>query len=192
LDQVEASSDPISSFAARIPDAPESGLAGSELIALIDAAAPPSSDALGRRSIEERAAGFVSTQISGWSSATAGNLASLASVYADKVLYYGSRKSRQAVLLDKRRHLERWPERIYDVQPDSITVQCLASVCKVGGIVSWQTRNDARAASARGISQFEYKVALSRGAFRIVSESGSVIKRYGQEDRRSRSTRPKA
>src|SRR5262249_55506874 len=101
LDQVEASSDPISAFAARIPDARESGLAGSELIALIDAAAPPSSNTLGRHSLEERAAGFVSTQISGWSSATPGNLGSLASVYADKVLYYGSRKSRQAVLLDK-------------------------------------------------------------------------------------------
>jgi hypothetical protein len=192
LDQVEASSDPISAFAARIPDAPESGLAGSELIAVIDAAAPPSANALGRRSLEERAAGFVSTQISGWSSATAGNLGSLASGYADKVLYHGSRKSRQAVLIDKRRLLERWPQRIYDVQRDSITVECLASVCKVGGIVNWQTRNDGRAASASGISQFEYKVALSRGAFRIVSESSSVIKRYGQEDRRSRSPRPKA
>jgi hypothetical protein len=192
LEQVQASGDSISAFAARIPDTPETGLAGSELIAVIDAAAPPSSNALGMRSLEERAAGFVSTQISGWSSATAGNLGSLAGVYADKVLYYGSRKSRQAVLLDKRRHLERWPQRIYDVQRDSITVECLASVCKVGGIVSWQTRNDARTASASGISQFEYKVALSRGAFRIVSESSSVIKRYGQEDRRSRSPRPKA
>jgi hypothetical protein len=139
--------------------------------------APPSD------SLEARAADFVSAQISAWSSTNPIKLATLASSYADEVFYYGSRRSRQAVLLDKRRLLERWPERIYDVQSGSITVQCLANMCTVGGMIDWQTRSVSRAASANGIAQFEYKVTLSLGAFSILSENGSVVKRYRQDDR---------
>jgi hypothetical protein len=139
----------------------------------------PSSD-----SLEGRAASFVAAQVSGWSSANAINLASLASAYADEILYYGSRKSRQAVLLDKGRLLERWPERIYHVQPGSITVQCLANVCKVGGITNWQTRSAPRATSASGTAQFEYEVTLSGDAFSILSENSSVVKRDRQANRR--------
>jgi hypothetical protein len=73
-------------------------------------------------SIEARAADFVSAQVSAWSSTNPISLTSLASSYADEVFYYGARKSRQAIFLEKRRLLERWPERIYDVQPGSITV----------------------------------------------------------------------
>jgi len=138
----------------------------------------PSSD-----SLEARAANFVSAQVSAWSSTNPISLTSLASSYADEVFYYGMRKSRQAIFLEKRRLLERWPERIYDVQPSSITVQCLANICSVGGMVDWQTRSVPRAASASGIAQFEYKVTLSPSAFSILSENGSVVKRYRKDDR---------
>jgi curved DNA-binding protein CbpA len=220
FEQVLASRDPMAiwAFAVRNPDAPESELAWSKLLALIDTAedlfllqvlrigAP---DAISERarqrlirlgalaiaqedsevsraastgSLEGRAASFVSALVSAWSSTKAINLASVIGAYADEVLYYGSRISRQAVLLDKSRLLEWWPERVYDVLPDSITVQCLANVCKVGGITDWQTRSGARAASASGISRFEYEVTLSRGAFSILSETSSTVKRSGQED----------
>src|SRR5262249_14168626 len=91
--------------------------------------------------LKERAASFVSALVASWSSSSAINLATQASAYADEVLFNGSRKSRQAVVHEKRRLLELWPERSYEVRPDSITVRCLTSVCKVGGIVDWQTRS---------------------------------------------------
>jgi len=72
--------------------------------------------------------------------------------------------------------LERWPERLYEVQPDSITVACVANVCKVSGLIDWQARSVSRAASASGIAQFEYEVTLAGGAFKILSESSSVVK----------------
>jgi hypothetical protein len=145
----------------------------------VEVSGAPSSD-----SLEGRAAGFVTAQVSGWSSANAINLASLASAYADEIFYYGSRKSRQAVLLDKRRLLERWPERIYRVRPGSVTVQCLANVCKVRGMTDWQTRSAPRATSASGTAQFEYEVTHSGDAFSILSENSSVVKRDRQADRR--------
>ena len=133
--------------------------------------APSSSNAL-----EERATRFISAQISGWSSANAKDLASFANAYAEQVLYYGSLKSRQAVLVDKRHLLERWPERLYEVQPDSVTVQCVADVCKVSGAIDWQTRSPRRAASASGITRFEYQIMLSGDAFSILSEKSSVVR----------------
>jgi len=139
--------------------------------------------------LEQRAASFVSARVSAWSSASTIDSAALASAYADKVLYYGKPKTRQEVLLDKRRLLEQWPERAYAVQPGSIAVQCRGNLCKVGGTMAWQTRSVPRATSASGIAQFEYELTLSRGAFKILSESSPLVGRHVQEERRSQSPR---
>jgi hypothetical protein len=179
---LEASGEPMA-FAGR---ARETELARSELIVPIDAAAAPSSNSLKKPSLEERATKFVSSQITGWLSTS-----TVASAYADNVLYYGRRKSRKAILLEKSRELERWPERVYDVQRDSMMVQCLANLCKVRGIMAWQTRNAHHATPAGGISKFEYEITPSDDGFRILSENGSVVDRYRQEDGRNQSRRIK-
>jgi hypothetical protein len=80
------------------------------------------------------------------------------------------------VLQDKRRFLERWPERRYEVRPASITVQCKVDVCRVSGLLDWRARSVARAASASGMAQFEYEVMVSDGTFRIISENSSVVR----------------
>jgi curved DNA-binding protein CbpA len=140
-----------------------------------DAAAQAAADTL-----KERAASFVSARVSGWSSAQGVNLASHASAYADEVVYNGNRKTKQAVVREKRRLLEQWPDRSYEVRPDSINVRCVANVCKVGGVVDWQTRSAARAMSLSGTSRFEFEVAFARGAFRILGESSTELRRPRQ------------
>jgi hypothetical protein len=140
-----------------------------------DAAAQAAADAL-----KERAASFVSARVSGWSSAQGVNLASHASAYADEVVYNGNRKTKQAVVREKRRLLELWPERSYEVRPDSVNVRCVANVCKVGGVVDWQTRSTARAMSLSGTSRFEFEVTFARGAFRILGESSTELRRPRQ------------
>lgn len=146
-------------------------------IAREEAAAQEAADAL-----KERAASFVSARVSGWSSAQGVNLSSHASAYADEVVYNGSRKTKQAVVREKRRLLELWPERSYEVRPDSVNVQCVGNVCKVGGVVDWQTRSAARAMSLSGTSRFEFEVAFARGAFRILGESSTDLRRPRQAD----------
>lgn len=126
--------------------------------------------------LEVRAAGFISARISSWSSADVSDLPSYVGAYADQVSYYGSVKSRALVLQDKRRFLERWPERRYELRPNSITAQCTADACRVSGLLDWRARSVARGASASGIAQFEYEIVLSDGAFRILSESSSVVR----------------
>jgi hypothetical protein len=126
--------------------------------------------------LDRRAASFIAAQISEWSSANVSELAGLVSAYADQVFYYGSIRSREVVLQDKRRFLERWPERRYELRPSSITVQCKADMCSVSGLLDWRARSAARAASASGVAKFEYELAFSDGAFRIISESSSVVR----------------
>jgi hypothetical protein len=169
----------------------ETELARSEPIVLINAAAPLSSNSLKKPSLEERATKFVSSQIAGWSAASTNDLGSLASAYADNVLYYGSRKSRQAIVLEKSREVERWPKRVYDVQRDSMVVQCVANLCKLRGIMAWHMHNAHRTTLANGISKFEYEITSSDDGFRILSESGSVVERYRQKDGRNHSQRIK-
>jgi hypothetical protein len=171
--------------------AQESELARSGPIALIDRAAPPSSKLLKKPSLEDRASKFVATQIAGRSSANTSDLGSLTSAYADSVLYYGSRKSRQAVLLERRRELLRWPNRIFDVKHDSMMARCSTNVCEVRGTMAWQTRNGNRATMASRISKFQYQITPSGDGFRILSESGSVVKRDRQEVERNHGRRTK-
>jgi curved DNA-binding protein CbpA len=130
--------------------------------------------------LKERAATFVSARVTAWSSASNVNLATHVSAYADEVVYNGSRKSKQAIAREKRRILELWPERSYEVRPDSVTARCADSVCKVDGLVDWQTRNLARAASISGTSRFEFEVVFARGSFRILSESSTELRRPRQ------------
>jgi hypothetical protein len=144
-------------------------------IAREEAAAQEAADAL-----KERAATFVSARVTSWSSASNVNLASHANAYADEVVYNGSRKTKQAIVREKRRLLELWPERSYEVRPDSVNVQCVGNVCKVGGVVDWQTRSAARAMSLSGTSRFEFEVAFARGAFRILGESSVELRRPRQ------------
>jgi curved DNA-binding protein CbpA len=126
--------------------------------------------------LDEHAARFISARISRWSSAGTSDLVSFVSAYADQVLYYGSLKSREVILQDKRRFLERWPERRYELRPNSVTAQCKADVCSVRGVLDWRARSVTRAASASGMAQFEYEVMVSDGVFRIISENSSVVR----------------
>jgi curved DNA-binding protein CbpA len=197
-------------FALRNPDAPEAELAQSKLLTLLDTShnafllqmlsigAPrPIAERARQRitslgisteaspdpsvPLEERAAKFIAAQVTAWSATNTNNLSTLVKTYADEVYYNGSLKARATVVRDKRRLLERSPERVYGVQPGSIKAECASNLCRVSGILEFQTRGAARssgasAAAANGATQFEYGTIYSRGTFTILSESNSAVK----------------
>jgi DnaJ domain len=131
--------------------------------------------------LEERAAKFIAAQVAAWSPTRSSNLSTLVKAYADEVYYNGSLKARATVVREKRRLLERSPERVYGVQPGSIKAECASNLCRVSGILEWQTRGAARSSgasqsAASGATQFEYGTIYSRGAFSILSENNSGVK----------------
>src|SRR5215475_15442397 len=78
--------------------------------------------------LEERAAKFISTQVAAWSLTNTSNLSTLVKTYADEVYYNGSLKARATVVREKRRLIERSPERVYGVQPGSMKVECSSNL----------------------------------------------------------------
>jgi curved DNA-binding protein CbpA len=130
-------------------------------------------------SLEERAAKFIAAQVAAWAPTNSQNLSVLVKAYADEVYYNGSLKARTTVVRDKRRQIERSPERVYGVQPGSLKAECSSNLCRVSGIVEWQTRGTTRSSSgaaASGTTQFEFGTSYSRGAFTILSENNSPVK----------------
>jgi curved DNA-binding protein CbpA len=126
--------------------------------------------------LEERAAKFITAQVAAWAPTSTQNLSVLVKAYSDEVYYNGSLKARTSVVRDKRRQIERSPERVYGLQPGSIKAECASNLCRVSGILEWQTRGTARSSGASGSTQFEFGTVYSRGAFTILSENNSPVK----------------
>jgi len=128
-----------------------------------------------------RASGFAAQMFSEWSQPNSYVSRYLSGLYGEQVSYYGQTKSRQAVLADKLRFIERWPERSYKLRPGSISVQCILSsfTCNVAGVVDWQASNQKRAASSSGISAFSYTFIVREG-ITIVSETSTVTTRSSE------------
>jgi hypothetical protein len=122
-----------------------------------------------------RARSFVTAIQSKWSDATSSGLGWLNTLYADEVAYYGTPLSRDSVLADKRRFAERWPERAYRIQTNSMKAQCTASECVVTGNIEWEARSLARRATSNGTASFSYVLVPSGATFLIREENGRVI-----------------
>jgi DnaJ domain len=122
---------------------------------------------------------FVSALTSKWSDTNAGTLDGLDAFYAAQVDYFGKRLSRERVLADKRRFVERWPERTYKIR--SSYEQCSASECLVEGSVEWETRSAARKARASGVADFRYVLMPLGRTFVIRAEGGNIIQRRSQK-----------
>lgn len=204
-------------FAVRNPNSPEAELARARLLTLLETSrnvyllqmlsvsAPESIAERARRRItslgiptddaaspdpsvplEERAVKFIAAQVAAWSP-TNNNLSTLVKAYADEVYYNGGLKARAAVVREKRRLIERSPERLYGIQPGTLKAECASNLCRVSGVLEWQTRGAARSSGASGATQFEYGTIFSRGAFTILSENNSAVKpNVSQEARHQR------
>ncbi len=115
-----------------------------------------------------------------WSGNDQEALTFLARTYAGDVEFYGRHRSRHLVMEEKRRFVERWPERVYSVRPASLSARCTpdSSICMVDGIVDWDCRSTRRAAvRSVGAASFTFQIALSTTGTAIIGESGSLIQR---------------
>jgi curved DNA-binding protein CbpA len=143
--------------------------------------------------LEERAVKFIGAQVAAWSPTNI-NLSALARAYAEEVYYNGSLKARTTVVREKRRLIDRSPERVYGIQPGTLKAECAANLCRVSGILEWQTRgtrSSGASAATNGATQFEYGTIFSRGAFTILSENTSAVKPdVSQEARHQRPSAP--
>jgi hypothetical protein len=156
-------------------------------VALLPAAdtAPPSSDPNvvasqepGQASLAGRATGLVVALAARWSEPNAAALRALDELYQDKVFYHGKLTPRQAVLQEKVRFAERWPQRSYKVRPRSVTASCnpTTEMCRVQGIMDRELANPTTNTKSRDIANFDYSISRSGEALKIAAETSSVSK----------------
>ena len=142
------------------------------------------------RSLEARTAGYVNSIMKVWSNWSAnwsdGNqqaIKTLQSAYGPQVSYYGKQLSRQEVLADKQKFIERWQQRKYEIRAQSVAASCDTSrVCTVTGTVDYYvTRDPTATVHSQGSAQFEYRVLWTNQGPSIVHETSKVISRQTLE-----------
>jgi hypothetical protein len=148
-------------------------------------APPPSSDPNvvasqepGQASLAGRATGLVVALAARWSEPNAAALRALDELYQDKIFYHGKLTPRQAVLQEKLRFAERWPQRSYKIRPRSITASCNATteMCRVQGIMDRELANPTTNTKSRDVANFDYSISRSGEALKIAAETSSVSK----------------
>lgn len=129
-------------------------------------------------SLAGRATNLVVALAARWSEPNAEMLSSLDELYVDKVFYHGKITPRQAVVLEKRRFAERWPQRSYKIRPHSITASCnpASEMCRVQGIMERELANPVSNTKSHDVATFDYSIARSGEALKIAAETSSVSK----------------
>jgi hypothetical protein len=129
--------------------------------------------------VSQTATAFAADYFSHWSDTNANALKYFATVYAERVEFYGKVTSRSVLVEQKRKFAERWPERVYTVRPSSIATSCndATATCTLEGTVDWDARSADGSTRSAGVANFTLKVTVQHDAVTIESESGEVISR---------------
>ncbi len=108
-------------------------------------------------------------------------LAVLNNIYAETVRYFGKELSREQVVAQVQRFIERWPVRQYTPKEGSVTIDCDEALltCAVNGQVQFDAQSATRNERSTGLATFGYSLSFrSPGQVpKIVVESGAVLER---------------
>jgi len=99
----------------------------------------------------------------------------MSAYYADRVVYYGKRMSREEVLADKRRFIRAYPQRAYAIAPGSLVTRCEGAQCVARATLLWR-RVSARGRESAGASRLTLVFSQNEQG-RIVRESAVNLRR---------------
>lgn len=120
---------------------------------------------------------FVRLNIRYWSQNTPNVASGVAAFYASEVFYNNQQWTAAQVIADKSGFIERWPVRAYDLDEDSVKINCVDGFCDVAANVVFFTHSGARAATARGLAAFSYSIDMGADPV-IFVETSRVIEHY--------------
>jgi len=97
--------------------------------------------------------------------------------YAPTVLFHGRRVSVKTLMGEKRRFVQRWPERDYRYRPDTMEVSCDTDgrLCSVQSLFDFTASNPARHLHSRGVGRHELVIGFSEDRPAIVAETSEVL-----------------
>ena len=114
-----------------------------------------------------------------WSAPNAVTLRATPDFYAPRVLFHGRVMSARALAEEKRRFIQRWPQRYYSPRLETMRTNCDPGreVCTVRTAFDFTALNPAQGARSRGTANLELGVSFVGGRPAIVFESSHIVRR---------------
>jgi hypothetical protein len=111
-----------------------------------------------------------------WSSPNAQTLAATPEFYGSRVIFHGKSVTARELLEEKRRFVQRWPERRYRPRTDTMGVACEPGgrSCTVRSVFDFSASNPARGRRSQGIATIELVVSFLGERPVITAESSLV------------------
>jgi hypothetical protein len=138
---------------------------------------PASSPPISTVALEMKARSFLFDymRISSGSPAEVLNFANM--TFADQVDYFGKKTAKDRLIEDKRAYMDRWPERMYQLKPETIFARCdsVSRSCELGGEFYFRAENGARTSIGTAVNRLV--VVFNDTGPRILSETGNVTSR---------------
>jgi hypothetical protein len=118
-----------------------------------------------------------------WSASNRQTLQTTPYFYNSSVLFHGKRMSFRALLAEKRRFVQRWPDRNYQYRPGTMKLQCRSdgSTCTVQSTFDFEAANSKLDRHARGVGTHELVVSFAGERPVIISESSRVMRRGARQ-----------
>ncbi|MET0528399.1 MAG: hypothetical protein ABW003_08645 [Microvirga sp.] len=126
---------------------------------------------------EESARNLAVSYLDTWSDANHRAVQATPAFYGSTVMFHGRQVSVQNLLSEKRRFMERWPERHYRYRPETMIVMCQpgGTSCRVRAVYDFDASNSARGRHSRGTGVHDLVVSFAADKAVIVSESSRVL-----------------
>jgi hypothetical protein len=114
-----------------------------------------------------------------WSTSNRQALQTTPKFYGSSVLFHGRRMSFGELFAEKRRFVQRWPDRDYRYRPDTLNVRCSpgANTCTVRSAFDFDAVNSKLDRRSRGIGTHELVVSFAGERPVIIAESSRVLSR---------------
>jgi hypothetical protein len=111
-----------------------------------------------------------------WSSPNAQTLAATPEFYGPRVIFHGKSVTARELLEEKRRFVQRWPERRYRPRTDTMGIACEPGgrSCTVRSVFDFSASNPARGRRSQGIATIELVVSFLGERPVITAESSLV------------------
>lgn len=147
-------------------------------LATIRPSQPPQPPSQGASTLEARARAFLDEYMRRMQASPSDALSYVQQILSPELTYYGkARMKADQVLTEKRRYLARWPQRSYQVKPETVQIACdvARAACRLTGELNYRAANAEKASS--GSASFELRVSFTSAGPRIVEESGRTLAR---------------
>ena len=112
-----------------------------------------------------------------WSASNRQALQTTPQFYGSSVRFHGKRMSFGALLAEKRRFAQRWPDRNYRYRPDTMNMRCSYSgnTCTVQSTFDFVAANSELDRRSRGVGTHELVVSFAGDRPVIISENSRVL-----------------